>query len=157
MNDEACTARDVMDPNPSVLRATDKISDGVGIIMGRRYRNLPVVDDQGRFLGVFGVQCLLRTALPKAALVKDGLNSVTFVRETLKDLRQRLAAVENEPVTYCLTEDVPVVFPETPLLETLLILYRNRISIPVVDKDTGALVGMISYFDVGEHVLAQEL
>lgn len=157
MNDETSTARDVMDPHPSLLQATDKITDGVRIIMEHRYRNLPVVDDAGRFLGVFGVNCLIRTVLPKAVLVKDGLKTVPFVRETLRDLRQRLADVENEPVTYCLSEDIPVVHPDTALVETLLVLYRNRISIPVVEKDSGLLVGMISYFDVGERILAQEL
>jgi CBS-domain-containing membrane protein len=124
--------------------------------MENRYRNLPVVDEEGLFLGVFGVHCLLRSVLPKAVLVKDGLETVPFVRETLKDLRQRLANVEDQPVTVCLSEDIPVVNPETPLLETLLVLYRNRISIPVVEKGTGLLVGMISYFDVGENILAQE-
>jgi hypothetical protein len=39
-------------------------------------------------------------------------------------------------------------------VETLLLLYRTRISIPVVAPGTGKLVGMISYFDVGEKILA---
>jgi len=157
MPEETPTARSVMDPHPSVLRETDRIVDGARIIMGHRYRNVPVVDAEGRYLGIFGVNCLLRLVLPKAVLVEQGLRTVPYVRDTLKELRQRLAEVEDEPVVYCLKDDAPVVSPDTPLVETLLILYRNRISLPVVEPESGRLVGMISYFDVGGHILAQEL
>ncbi len=40
------------------------------------------------------------------------------------------------------------------LVETLLLLYRNKTSIPVVSPDTGRLLGMISYWDAGEHILS---
>lgn len=151
------TASQVMDPNPSVLRETDRIADGARIIMDHRYRNLPVVDAEGRYLGIFGVSFLLRLVLPKAVLVEQGLQTVPYVRDTLKDLRQRLAEVEEQQVSCCLEDDVPVVSPATPLVETLLILYRSRCSLPVVEPESGRLVGMISYFDVGERILAQEL
>lgn len=157
MPEEIPAARHVMDPHPSVLRETDSIANGARIIMENRYRNLPVVDGEGRYLGIFGVSFLLRLVLPKAVLVEQGLRTVPYVRDTLKDLRQRLANVEDQAVGCCLEEDVPVVTPDTPLVETLLILYRSRCSLPVVDPKSGKLLGMISYFDVGEHILAQEL
>ena len=46
------------------------------------------------------------------------------------------------------------VSPDTPILETLLTLYKTRASLPVVDPETGILVGVISYFDVGEKIMA---
>jgi CBS domain-containing protein len=46
------------------------------------------------------------------------------------------------------------VSPDTALLETLLILYKTRASLPVVDPETGKLLGVISYFDVGEKILS---
>ena len=52
-----------------------------------------------------------------------------------------------------MSTDVAIVSPDTPLVETLLILYRTKTSIPVVERKTGRLVGMISYFDVGEKIL----
>ncbi len=51
-------------------------------------------------------------------------------------------------------QDVEVVTPDTPLVETLLVLYRNRTSIPVVDPENNKLLGMISYWDVGEKILS---
>jgi CBS domain-containing protein len=52
-------------------------------------------------------------------------------------------------------EGIDVVGPDTPLLETVLILFRTRASLPVVDPDSGKLLGVISYWDLGEKILEQ--
>ena len=44
------TARDVMDSNPTVLATTDTIGTGIGYIMDNRFRNVPIVDAEGRYL-----------------------------------------------------------------------------------------------------------
>lgn len=147
----ACT---IMDPNPSVLHPTDKIREGVRLIMKHRYRRLPVVDDDGRFVGVFGVSELLRLVMPKAVIMEKGLETAPYVRDTLSDLHRRLKKVEDEPVSLCMHEEMTRISPDTPLLETLLTLYKTRTSLPVVEAETGKLVGVISYFDVCEHMLA---
>jgi CBS domain-containing protein len=41
-----------------------------------------------------------------------------------------------------------------PLVQTLLILYQNKDSLPVVDPDSGKLLGVISYWDAGEKILS---
>jgi CBS domain-containing protein len=151
------TASMVMDPHPSVLHKDEKISKGVELVMEHRYRNIPVVDDEGRYQGIFGVNCLLRMVLPKAVLLERGLTSVPFVSDTLRDLRRRLREVEDKPITFCMSHDATVVAPDTSLVETLLILYRTHTSVPVVDPHSGVLLGMISYWDVGEKILQQEI
>lgn len=148
------TAVSVMDPNPTVLKPTDVINTAAKYIMEHRYRNLPVVDENGCYLGIFGVNCLLRLVLPHAAIMEKGLNSVSFIHETLADLHNRLREVGNEPITLCMSTDVKTVPPDHPLVETLLILYRTKTSIPVIEPDTHKLLGMISYWDVGEHILS---
>ena len=151
------TARDVMDPNPTVLSATDTVSKGIGYIMDKRFRNVPIVDGQGFYLGVFGVDCMLRLVLPKAALMEHGLTDISFVSDNLKDLRRRLREYVDKPVTICLSDEATVIEPDTPLLETLLVLYHSRRSVPVVNPDDGRLLGVVSYWDVGRAILAQEV
>ena len=56
-----------------------------------------------------------------------------------------------------MSEEMVRVSPDTPLIETLLILHKTGASLPVVDPETGKLVGVISYFDVGENILAAEV
>jgi CBS-domain-containing membrane protein len=150
------TARDVMDPNPTVLSATDTVGKGIGYIMENRFRNVPIVDSKQCYLGVFGVNCLLRLVLPQAALMENGLTDLSFVSDSLKDLRRRLKESEDQPVTICLSDEATVIGPDTPLLETLLVLYQTRRSIPVVDPKDGCLLGVVSYWDVGKAILAQE-
>jgi len=147
-------ASQIMDPHPVTVRPTDHIKTAAGFIMKHRYRNLPVVDDEGRYLGVFGVNCLLKLVLPKAAIMEDGLENVSFIHETLPDLHKRLREVENAPIEVCMSTDIDTVTPDTPLVETLLLLYRTRTSVPVVDSESGKLVGMISYWDAGEKILS---
>jgi len=148
------TAAAIMDPNPTVLKQTNVISTAARYIMEHRYRNLPVVDNDGCYLGVFGVNCLLRLVLPRAVVMEKGLDSVAFIHESLADLHERLRKVENEPITLCMKTEVDTVAPDTPLVETLLILYQTKSSLPVVDPGTCKLVGMISYWDVGEKILS---
>ena len=152
------TAKDIMDNDPVKVHPQDKIKTAADFIMQHRYRRLPVVDADNRFVGVFGVDCLLRLVLPKAAVMEDGLRHVQFVRETLSDLHRRFKKYENEPISLCMEEqEFEIVHPDTPLLETLLVLYRTRASLPVVEEDTKRLVGAISYWDVGEKILAAEV
>jgi len=124
--------------------------------MAHRYRSLPVVDDQGRYLGIVGVNCMLRLVLPKAVVMDKGLANVPYMSTALDELRTRLRNVVDEPVTTCLDTEVTTVDPDTPTLDTLLTLYRTKTSLPVVEKETGRLVGVISYFDVGRKVMGQE-
>lgn len=151
------SARLVMDPNPMVVRQTDSIGTAAGKIMRRRYRSLPVVDEDGCFLGVVTVNCLLKIVLPKAATMKQGVDSVSYMETTLESLRARLRDSLDDPVTRCLKEEVAVIAPDTSLLETLLTLYREKCNLPVVDKRTNRLEGMVSYYDVGEKIMGEGL
>lgn len=147
------TAADVMDPNPTTVKHSDLISVGIELIMELRYRHLPVVDEDGRYLGIFGVNCLLRLVLPQIAVMDKGLENVSFIYETLNDMLDRLNENKQKTIETCMSTDVDIVYPDTPLVKTLKHLYDSKCSIPVVDPKSQKLLGMISYFDVGQHVL----
>lgn len=151
------TARLVMDPEPPVLRPTDLIRTAADVIMSGRYRRLPVVGADGRYLGMFGVNCLLGMVLPKAITMEDGGDLAHIPRDTLSDLHRRFREFENEAITVCNMEEAVIVRPDTPLIQTLFILYQSRSNLPVVDPDSGRLEGLVSYWDVGAAILAAEV
>jgi len=151
------TARSVMNPNPAVLRCTDKISLAADHIMAQRCRRLPVIDEDGRYVGVFGINCLLRLVLPQAVVIERGLETASFMKTTLSDLHHRFNEVKDEPITLCIKDDASTVAPDTPLVETLRVLYGHMGSLPVVDPDDGRLLGVVSYWDVGAAILAAEV
>jgi CBS-domain-containing membrane protein len=151
------TARSVMNQNPAVLRCTDKISLAADHIMAQRCRRLPVIDEEGRYVGVFGINCLLRLVLPQAVIIERGLETASFMKTTLSDLHRRFNEVKDEPITLGIKDDASTVAPDTPLVETLRVLYGHMGSLPVVDPDDGRLLGVVSYWDVGAAILAAEV
>jgi len=147
-------ASDVMDPDPVTLKPTDKIEDAANYIMQNRYRSLPVVDDNFCYVGIFGVNCLLKQVIPKAVFMENGLENVSFIHETFDDLYERFSEMKDQPISVCMNQEVKTITPDTPLTETMLQLYETRMSIPVVEDGSCKLLGMISYWDIGDHILS---
>jgi CBS domain-containing protein len=114
-----------------------------------------VVDEHGRYLGVISSNRLLASILPKAATMDEGMADLSFVKDTVEDLRERWREAENLPVTQFIDTSLRTVPPDASLTETLLALYQNRTSLPVVEEDTGRLVGIVSHWGVGMAVLGR--
>jgi CBS-domain-containing membrane protein len=146
-------ASDAMDPNPVTLKPTDTIECASDYIMDKRFRSLPVVDENNCYLGMFGVNCLLKQVIPKAVFLPHGLKNVSFIHESFEDLYERFDEVKNQPISLCMNKEIEPVSPDTPLTKTLLQLYETRASIPVIEPGSCKLLGMISYWDVGEKIL----
>jgi CBS domain-containing protein len=148
------TAALFMNPRPVVLRTDETIAQGALAIMAKQRRSLPVVDEDGRFQGMLTANCLLYLCLPTAATIAGGLDSMRYVEDSLEDVAERLKQYLDEPIARCLkTEKVAVVHPDTPIVETLLTLYRNKTNLPVVERNSGILVGTISYYNVGAKIM----
>ena len=148
------TARLLMDPNPIRIHPSDSIGIAARKIMRRRYRSLPVVDDDRVFVGVVKVNHMLGIILPKHATEMSIDAATEAHRElTMDDLRENLERIMNDPITPCIEEEVVTVAPDTPLVETLLTMYHHERNLPVVDRETGKLEGMISYYDIGDMIL----
>ena len=50
------------------LCADDTVADALSLMHSKGVRNLPVVDESGMFIGLFGLRRLSHLLLPKAAL-----------------------------------------------------------------------------------------
>ncbi|NJN45748.1 MAG: CBS domain-containing protein [Candidatus Competibacteraceae bacterium] len=149
------TAQTIMNSRPVVLRTTDTVGTATQSILAHHLRHLPVVDEEGRYLGIFGIYSLLRLALPRALTLEQGLESVPFFQCTLEELREYLRTQWDSPVTSCLRQDIPLLHPDTSLMDTVLTLLRARIALPVVDRETGKLAGMISSWGALETIVGE--
>ena len=147
-------ASEVMNPNPITLKPTDTIECAADYIMQNRYRSLPVVDENFCYLGMFGVNCVLKQVIPKSVLMHHGLENVSFIHESFEELYQRYHEVKQHPISMCMSQEIEPVSPDAPLMETLLALYETRAALPVIEKDSCKLLGMISYWEVGKKILA---
>ena len=147
-------ASEAMDANPITLNPTDTIECAADYIMKHRYRNLPVVDENNCYLGMFGVNSLLKLVIPKAVFIPQGLRNVSFIHESFEDLFHRFTLAKDQPISNLMNHDIQPVAPDTPLTETMLQLYNTHSSIPVVEESSCKLLGMISYWDIGKKILA---
>ena len=151
-HDQESLCRSIMSDPPTVLKPTDSVSVALQTMVRERLPALPVVDTDGRYVGILPRSRLVALAMPRV-LSHDTdqqplarLLQVGFIRDSLADLQERMAAAANDPVSQHLDREVPVLSPDTPLMNALLFLYRQRNVLPVVEN--GKLLGIVSVWDV---------
>ena len=110
--------------------------------------DLPVVDANGTFIGMFKLERLLAALLPAAALVGYGMPDLSFLSDDLEALREKMHSIDARPVGDFAVMPESVVHPDTPPLEIVLQLYRGANNLPVVEREGGRLVGVVSARDV---------
>ncbi|MES9862322.1 MAG: CBS domain-containing protein [Candidatus Thiodiazotropha sp. LLP2] len=135
------------------LSPTDKVCDALQIMHTHQIRNLPVVDDDDQFIGLFGIRRIISLLLPKAAQIDYGLKDLSFMSDEVEELYKRLGDIGQKPVTDFLEKKKMLVFckPSTPFPEVLELLDQNPdTSLPViiVKGKKRKLVGMLSSWDV---------
>ena len=141
-----------MSTSPAVLKPTDSVLFALQTMVTHRLPALPVVEADGHYLGMLPRSRLIALAMPRVLSHEDQqhplshLLQVGFIHDTLADLQSRLDAVASDPVSRHLDTEVPAVGPDTPLMNAMLFLYRQRNILPVVDN--GRLVGIVSVWDV---------
>ena len=153
MTVDAIMTRDVV-----TLKATDTVSHGLRVMHEEHVRTLPVVDDDGRFLGLFGIRQVVHLLLPKAAQIEYGLTNLSFMPDDLGELLHRLQQVGQKPVADFLAPatDVLSCKPSTPMPEVLELLHQSfNTSLPVVivEGSENRVVGMVSSWDVLERLV----
>ena len=130
------------------LKDTDTVAVALQRILGDRVSDLPVIDAAGRLAGMFKLDRLYTGLLPKAAVLGHGMPDLAFVSDTLGQLRERMREIEPLAVHEFIVEPEHVVHPDTPPLELVLLLHQGANNIPVVERDGGRLVGMVSARDL---------
>ena len=124
------------------------LSTAIEFMVEKRMGLVPVVDRNEAFVGQLSGDRLMRALLPKAFTYVRGVDNVSYVRESLEELRERLEDLRNMPVGSIIDRQVAVVHPDTSLTEALLLMSKNQNVVPVVEEGTGKLLGAISFFTV---------
>jgi CBS-domain-containing membrane protein len=107
--------------------------------------NVPVVDRDEVFAGEISVRRMVGLLLPVSLSMENGLQNTGFMRESLRDIKRRLDAVSERPIGQYIATDITVVYPDSPVIDALMLLYHKYIRIPVVTRDKRRLVGGISF------------
>ncbi len=140
--------REVMRPTVTPLYADDPVARAIEFIMSRHMGLVPVVDRQERFVGLLSGDRLMRALLPRHLTMVRGLDRMGYLRESHEELMERLEELGGRPIGDILDPRAEVVHPDTPLIEAQTILAGTQFVVPVVDPQSGKLVGAISFFTI---------
>ncbi|RYH10198.1 HPP family protein [Tropicimonas sp. IMCC6043] len=144
----------------NTIHPEESVAKAFNIIKRSHARFLPVVDHQGRYLGVFTAPTLLKLILPKAALIglsntRVPLSSLGFMSLSEEDFHQRLMQLRNEKVGDNLSDpkNIPVTSPDTPVMEGIFLIHQYKRHVILVDPATDRFVGTVSANSLLDHVL----
>ena len=139
----------IMTANPPSLRDTDSIAAATALLIEGRHLGLPVVDKDGRYIGMFGADDLLGLVVPRVAIAGGNVvPNLRFVGDNPKALAERFRESAQQSVGSIADRNAIALAPETPQIEAFRIFCRSRTSLPVVEPGSRKLVGLVSYFDV---------
>ena len=142
-----------------VLSAGMTLAACVRTLLQNRVLAMPVVDDAGKYLGQFRKNLLVSAVLPQVAVHDQRFERIArmidtgLLQDTMADVRERFAAIADEPVSRYLDKEAPVLRPEQPLVTAMFYLFHGRNFLPVVEPGSGLLVGVVSAWDVLESII----
>lgn len=165
------TCYDVMVPpeKQNTILPGESVATAFNVIKRSRARFLPVVDESGKYLGVFTAPTLLKLFLPKAVLISPAgtigkgksktrrgqLDNLSFMRLSEEDLNAQLERLKDERVVDHMSDpdNIPVAAPDTPVMEGIFLIYQYKRHVILVEPKTGRFVGTLSANSLLDHVL----
>jgi len=141
------TCLGIMTADPLTAREDESVGQAADKLIAHRYINLPVVDSDGRFIGMFGVYDLLALIVPRVALAGGLLPNLRFMSDNPDELRRKFRAVRDKKVGEAANRDAITLHPDTPEIEAIRLFCREHNTLAVVERETNRLVGIVSYWD----------
>lgn len=140
-------AKDIMTTEPTVLRPEYEIASAVSTLLSMKVNGLPVVDDEGKVIGVLCQSDLVaqqkKLPLPSFFTLLDGFINLGNEDELEGELKKMTALT----VEAAMTANPYTVSPDTGVDEIATVMTEKRYyTIPVVED--GKLVGVIGEEDI---------
>ena len=148
------TTTTIMSTDVVTISPDDTITTALKLMCTHSVHNLPVLDKDDTFVGLFSLRRLSRELLPKAAKLDENslLMHINFMSDGTDDLLKRLHKLGQQPVSDLLEKNnkIRLCSPDTSLPELLQLLFESPTSLPVVvvEGKKKKLAGMVSNWDV---------
>ncbi len=144
----------IMTADPPTVRDCESVGAAARKLIDHRQLNLPVVDAEGRYVGMFAAEDLLNLVVPRVALAGGLAPNVRFVADDPDSLRERFKSVKQRAVGEVADKNAAVLTPDTPPIDAFRIFCRNRASLAVIDPASRKLLGTLSYWEVMREITA---
>jgi CBS-domain-containing membrane protein len=141
----SCAA--IMTRVPVTIRQDESVADATAKLVSHHVINLPVVDSDDRYVGMFGLYDLLSLVIPRVALAGDLMSNLRFISDDPEELRRKYQDVRDRRVSEVANRNSPTLDPDSPQVEAIRLFCRNHISLPVIDDVSGRVLGIVSCWD----------
>lgn len=148
------TVKTIMSNELQTLTPDVTVGEAMLKMCEHKVHNLPVVDENGAFVGLFSLRRVTHALLPVAAQISDiRLDfDMSFLSDQSDNYLLRLRELGTRPVADLLEKKKKLRFctPETPIPRLLQLLSENPTTLPVVvlEGKKKKVVGMVSTWDV---------
>ena len=143
--------KEFMKKNVISIPERTTIGEAAAVIVSKRVGILPVVNENGRPVGVVSLNDLLKLEMPDFInLVAD----IDFVHDfgAVETTRPEPELLERSITT--IMEPVITIEENSGLLRAYAIMLHNEIFDLPVTNDSGGLIGIISHVDIGAAILS---
>ncbi len=121
-----------------------KVTDAISLLSDKSLRWAPVIDAQGKLVGTFSLHIILKNMLPVSVTMEDGLNKLGFAAGAAPNVARKLKKIRKKTVGEIMDTKMKTLYPTTHTWEAVRILTKYGSPLPVIEKDSGKLVGMMS-------------
>jgi CBS domain-containing protein len=126
-----------------VLRQDDTVGEAVDAVLAARVPALPVVDDRGRYVGVFGEREFIHAVFPRYF---DTLGSAAFIPKSLDRLLERgLPAAAESVADHMTTDHVEIGADPSDAELAEIFLHHRVLVVPIVEG--GQVTGIVTRAD----------
>lgn len=149
-------AEDIMTRTVVSIHQDASVQEAARVLVERGISGLPVVDDEGRVVGIVTEGDLLKRLRNLQLPTFIDLFGGIFALRSNRDIEAELAEMTARKVRELMTADVVTVRPDSDVQEIANLLISKRIKrVPVTEED-GTLVGIVSRTDVVKTLVSDE-
>lgn len=148
------TCFDMMIPpdRQRMIYPDDTVFDAFHVLRESRARFLPVVHGDGTYAGVFTAPTLLSLLLPRAATLgiaaerATNFDNLSFYSMEKEDFDRQIDRLSREIVKDHMSDpsNIPTTAPDTPIMEGILLIYKYKRHLVLVEPKTNKFVGTVS-------------
>lgn len=141
-------AATIMTINVATTKCGITVADAMKILTDSRVRQLPVVDENNKVLGLLTSRKLLYLTLPR--YIADGLLKDVKFAPDLPQFHQKCAELAHKDVCEVMDREFTMIGPEISVVEvaTMFVSSQKPLECMLVVDNQGRLLGIISPWDI---------
>ena len=137
-----CT--DAMIKETITIKPESTVKEALDLFAKHNIRNIPVVDSDGDFVGLFGLREVMANVLPAAVSIGEGIPTMEFLHGGMEDVAKKLRKTHKDIVGDIMNKDAKAIDSDSATWEALRFMVFQGSPIPVVCPNTKKFAGLIS-------------